>query len=249
MADSEARRKAIGLGKKLVLELGPEHETDTLTRWMAHYVSEQIITAESATGVKKAAAEERCFNTVLALWAHRTKLPNGFRPFAGFEPILRALARLDPDEPRPFYFPPLRPNKTNDEEQEPDEVERLLEMILSIDRAARVLIELCLKSAAEKASTESTKIFLREALPKERGGDIEAVTILLERTERDRGTESDALTSAAIKRFESRLGTLDWLCTISRRVRQGFATELKKLRKTQPKRKSRSAANQVSQRN
>jgi hypothetical protein len=244
MADSETRKRAISLGKKLVLELGPEHETDTLTRWMVHYVSEQIIAAESATGAKKAATEERCFNTVLALWAHRNKLPNGFRPFEGFEPILRALASLDPDQPRPVYFSALRASRKG-EEQEPDDVERLIEMVLSVDRAARVLIELCLKSAAEKASTESTKAFLSESPPKERGGDIEAMTLLLERTERDHGSESDAATSAAIKRLESRLAMLDWLCTISRRVRPGFVAELKKLRKTQPKLKSKSAAHQV----
>lgn len=228
-----------------MLELGPEHETDTLTRWMAHYVSEQIIAAESLTSARKTAVEERCFNTVLALWAHRNKLPNGFRPFEGFEPILRALARLDPDEPRPFYFPSLRQTKTNGEEKEPSEVERLLETALSIDRAARVLIELCLKSAVERASTENTKVFLSEALPMERGGDIEAITVLLERTERDRGSESDALTSAAIKRLQSRLEMLDWLCTISRSVRPGFVAELNKLRNTQPKPKSRYAARQA----
>ena len=245
MADSETRRKAISLGKKLVQELGPEHETDRLTRWMVHYVSEQITAAESATGAKKSAAAERCFNTVLALWAHRNKLPNGFRPFKGFEPILRALARLDPDEPRPFYYPAPRASR-KDDEQESDEVERLLEIISSIDRAARVLIELFLKSAVEKASTEYTKAFLSEALPQEREGDIEAITLLLERTERDRCSESDALTSAAIRQLESRLALLDGLCTVSRRVRQGFVAELKKLRSTLPKQESRRPAQRAS---
>lgn len=238
MANSETRKKAISLGKKLLVELSPEAEADTLTRWMAHYVSEQIIAAENTVGAEKAAAEERCFNTVLALWEHRSKLPNGHRPLEEFEPILRALARLDPDSPRPFYLPQRRQSKKGQEEA-PDDVDKLIETVLLIDRAARMLINQGLKSAARRASTESTKAFLDEALANERAGDIEAIRLLVVSSERDRG---DALRSAAIKRLESDVTTLDQLCSIIRAVRPGFVSQLKKLRKTRPKRKTKSTA-------
>ena len=88
---------------------------------------------------------------------------------------------------------------------------------------------------------------MSEALPKERGGDIEAITILWDHTEQDRGNASDALTSAAIKRLENRLASLDWLCRISRMVRPALVAELKKLRKPQPERKSSPVASQSSQ--
>src|SRR5258708_5779936 len=93
MDNLEIQRQAITLGNKLVEELGREPNMDTLSRWMAHYVAEQIVIAEKTAGVERASAGERCFRTILALWEHRSSLPPGRRPFESFEPILRALER------------------------------------------------------------------------------------------------------------------------------------------------------------
>ena len=85
--------KVINLGKQLVESLATERggDVDMLSRWMSHYVAEQIVAAENATDATKAEAEERCFRTILSLWEHRSTLPNGRRPFESFEPIFESL--------------------------------------------------------------------------------------------------------------------------------------------------------------
>lgn len=61
MEDSETRAKAISSGKELVrlLELGPRG--NFLARWMAHYLAEQLVKAESSDGEEKRAARGRSF--------------------------------------------------------------------------------------------------------------------------------------------------------------------------------------------
>jgi hypothetical protein len=74
MESSTTLQKTISLGNQLVALLGEEHNVDLLSRWMAHYISEQMSVIGSTTGESKAAAEERCYNTILKLWAHRAAL-------------------------------------------------------------------------------------------------------------------------------------------------------------------------------
>ena len=81
MASSEMRKRIINLGKALIEELGLDPGVDTLARWMAHYIAEQMTIAENATGDDKIEAEQHCFETILKLWQHRSSLPNGRRPF------------------------------------------------------------------------------------------------------------------------------------------------------------------------
>ena len=42
MVASETQQKAIALGELLVAELGRRHQADMLSRWMAHYIAEQL---------------------------------------------------------------------------------------------------------------------------------------------------------------------------------------------------------------
>lgn len=69
----------MNLGKKLVKELDLDPGVDTLARWMAHYIAEQIILLEQKSGEEKKLAEERCIDMILKLWSHRATLPNGLR--------------------------------------------------------------------------------------------------------------------------------------------------------------------------
>src|SRR6266849_5134822 len=85
------------LGKKIVDELGLDQTVDTLGRWMAHYIAGKVRDVEATTGEDHAQKMSECSDAILKLWAHRSELPNGKRPFEGFEPIFRALQSLDPD--------------------------------------------------------------------------------------------------------------------------------------------------------
>lgn len=137
------------LGKRLVDELGLNETNDTLSRWMAHYIAEKIKDVEAASSKDRNEKLAACADAILKLWAHRSELPNGKRPFEDFEPISRALASLDPDDTMPRYFRPIRSVATEDAED--TKTTQWFEIASGIDATARLLIWYCLAAAAETA--------------------------------------------------------------------------------------------------
>lgn len=160
MDDLEIQRRTMNLGKALVNELNLEPGVDTLARWMAHYIAEQIEIAEKTIGVEKREAEERSFETILKLWSHRAALPSESRPIVNFEPILRTLKRLDPEEKRHYFFE----DRADIPESVPDEIKRWLNMAKGIDEAARVWLEYVFKQASLAATDEATIEWLENAI-------------------------------------------------------------------------------------
>lgn len=140
----------IELGKKLVAELGLEGSVDTLGRWMAHYVAELIADVETANPVGRAAKEDRCAAAILELWSHRHEVPNGRGHFEP-EPVLRAIANLDPDAPGYRHFAGLRQSADDDD----GAVREWLRLADNIDATARMLIVECLVAAAAAANDRS----------------------------------------------------------------------------------------------
>ena len=82
------------LGKKIVDEMGIQRSVDTLGRWMAHYLAELIVEADSAQGQTKVDAQKRCREAILELWQHRYELPDGLRPFKVLRQLRKRLRRL-----------------------------------------------------------------------------------------------------------------------------------------------------------
>lgn len=156
MEDLETQKRIMNLGKSLVNELDLDPGVDTLARWMAHYIARQIEVAENAIGVDKKEAEERCFETILKLWKHRSALPKGIRPLENFESILRTIARLDPENKRHFFFE----NKSRESDNIPQEVQNWLDISNGIDEAARVWLEYVFEQAAISASDNETTQWL-----------------------------------------------------------------------------------------
>lgn len=228
------RERVINLGKLLVKELGIETGNDTLSRWMAHYVAEQIVTAENAKGDEKSKAEQHCFETVLKLWHHQSSLPNGRRPFESFEPILNVLNKLDPDSPFPFYYAPFKStsSKTNDApEPENDDVQLWLDNMLKIDSAARVLIDFALKQAANSASDEKTTAWLKNAAGLHSSVEISFVDHILSADQEDI-KDKEALEKVRQdqeKRLKSKIEKLDAFSKISSSLRTALINELEKL--------------------
>jgi len=167
--DESARSDAIlALGRKLVDELGLEPSVDTLGRWMAHYIADLIVKAESAPSEEKQVAEDRCFEAILALWKHRAELPNGKRPFEDLEPVVRAIESLDPENDTARYFRSVRPPRS--EGKEKTEVDRWLDTAAGLDYSARILIAYCLAEAARAAVDKSEEwVKLAEAASVEDG--------------------------------------------------------------------------------
>ena len=120
---------------------------------MAHYVSELITRCETEDGEDKEAARKECFDAILALWRHRSELPNGKRPFENLEPIVRAVASLDPEDETPRYFRQARPPKGKGAEE--SKAESWLRLVDGLDYTAKVLIGYCLAQAADSAIGKS----------------------------------------------------------------------------------------------
>jgi len=154
VTEQSARSKAlVALGKKLIAELGFGDSVDTLGRWMAHYIAELVQEAESAASDDRPAKQAQLRDSILALWAHRFELPTGKRPFGEFEPILRALASLDPESQSPRYLSQSRaPDNESDESKETRE---WIEAANGLDHISKVLIDYCLTLAADAALDKS----------------------------------------------------------------------------------------------
>lgn len=218
------KQQVINLANSLIAQLGSPDRTDTFSRWVAHYLAEQMTLAAEASGAEKTAAEERCFNSILALWAHRNSLPDGLRPFEGFEPILRALARLDPDQPRSAYLDALLPAERKNE---PTEVDKLVAMAVSVDRVARIVMDFILTEAAAKAANTETRTMLENALPTALKGDLESIHEFMRRRELlEKGGE---LLAEAQARRRERIAQLDRFCALCQTVRKELVAGAKPL--------------------
>jgi hypothetical protein len=156
MEGSEMQEKVISLGKALVEELGLEPGVDTLSRWLAHYIAEQLACLDSAQGEEKSQVQHRCFETILTLWHHRSSFRNNHRPFENFEAIFKTLDALNPENPHSFYRfwnqDDEADNAVSDEDAKP-----WLDMAIGIDKAARSWINFALNQAVERALDEKTK--------------------------------------------------------------------------------------------
>ena len=97
-------KDVLDLGCALVNELNLDPGVDTLSRWMAHYIAELIGEAKTAKIEDRPAKLAKCADAILKLWDHRHQLADGKRPFEDLEPIMRALASLDPEDNTPRYF-------------------------------------------------------------------------------------------------------------------------------------------------
>jgi len=216
MENLKTQEKIISLGKLLIAELEQESGADFLCRWTAHYLAEQIAFAENAKGRKKIIARKKCFETILTLWKNRASLPNGHRPFEEFEPVIRALRSLDPDNPKPYYHR----LKLADKEADPKEVKlasQLIDLIFAADSAARVLIDTVLNELTEIATTPRTKLILKNAPRTPKNDSIQPFRLLIEKFDLEKleqiGQSRDPADSLNSERLR-RLREFRYLCKI-----------------------------------
>lgn len=224
------QKRIIKLGKALVEELGLDPGVDTLARWLAHYIAEQMTMVESVTGDEKIKAEQRCFETILQLWQHRSSLPNGQRPFESFEPIFRALTRLDPENPAPYFYsnPNFRSSEpSGDSEDDSDGVHKWLNVARTIDQAARVWLEYVFYQAARDATDEKTITWLENAVDSLAGNDISIVVHLLDiEPENESEETTEQKQQAKQEKLKSMIKQLDAFTDFSRTLRASFMEEL-----------------------
>ncbi|QDV25964.1 hypothetical protein Q31a_43340 [Aureliella helgolandensis] len=192
------------LGRKLVDELGLEPSVDTLGRWISHYVAELITRCETEDGEAKESAKQDCFHAILRLWRHRSELPSGKRPFEDMEPIVRAVASLDPEDETPRYFREMRPGKGSNAEE--SKVESWLELADGLDYSAKLLIGHCLTQAASLA-TDKSKEWVKDAMNAGRDDGPSEIVIKLVAPEDEFSTEP-SLNQRVREQLEGRISRL-----------------------------------------
>lgn len=222
----------MSLGKALVQELGLEPGVDTLSRWMAHYITEQIAIAETTTGSEKTESEQQCFDTILKLWERRSSLPNNRYPFKNFEPIFLALSRLDPDSSRAYYFDNSRLQKTeNDDtsENQANEIQLWINLALSIDAAARVLIDFALRQSACNAEDEETATWIKKStgISNDEYDDLSIVVRLVGESQEDNSKEE--VREQKRRELSSRIETLDRFIEFSGLLRDELTEHLENI--------------------
>ncbi|RQO64849.1 hypothetical protein DBR43_31715 [Pedobacter sp. KBW06] len=146
MEQSETFDKVTRLGKLLVKELSLENSSDTLGRWMAHYVAGKMDEASNGTGKRKEEAEQACTETILALWDHRWKMSSRLRPLKSFREILETLSAMVPENKQSYYFHYQDVDPTPSDNQK-------LKKAREIDAAARGVLKYLMSEAAKEVAS------------------------------------------------------------------------------------------------
>lgn len=223
------QEKVISLGKALVDELGLEPGVDTLSRWLAHYVAEQLAGLESAKGEEKAQAQHRCFETILTLWQHRSSFRNNHRPFKNFEAIFKTLDALNPENRHSFY----RFWNQNDEADNPvsdEDAKQWLNMAIGIDQSARVWINYALNQAVQRALDEKAKEWLDKAISIMPDDDLVVIRrLVLKDDDLEEGEKANQIRSDKIKNLEIKLEKLDSFIDLSQFIRNEIIDEIQQI--------------------
>jgi len=96
---SRRPQDVLDLGRRLVQELSLDNTCETLAKWMAHYLAEQMLATEKEKKPSaRRAAQARCRDIILRLWAERGDLPARARPLGRLDEAMAALQAMRADQ-------------------------------------------------------------------------------------------------------------------------------------------------------
>ncbi|WP_217637365.1 hypothetical protein [Curtobacterium sp. MCBA15_016] len=148
--DGTTATAVLELGKLLAAEL---EQTDTLGRWIAHYLAERMISLEKKTGSERGVAEAEIADLILRLWSLRRRLPGGRLPLAEVDKVEAAVERLAPGR-RPWaYFGAFAADTEPSAEE--TETSTTLKAALLVDRLAGDLVHGLIGRAASLAEEDA----------------------------------------------------------------------------------------------
>lgn len=87
-------KDVLELGRYLARELKTDEGVDTLGRWMAHYLAEQLDAVKKSSGAKKQQAQQRVSKLILEIWAQRSSLHGRANPLLDYARASHALASI-----------------------------------------------------------------------------------------------------------------------------------------------------------
>lgn len=86
-----SEEEIIKLGNKLVKELDLEYSTNTLARWMSHYLAELIHNINNTESKdEKKLLQQECCDIILKIWSQKENLPIT-KPLDNLKPIIEIL--------------------------------------------------------------------------------------------------------------------------------------------------------------
>jgi hypothetical protein len=134
------------LGRLLASEL--EH-TDTLGRWIAHYLAERMTGLQQKTESERAITETEVVDLILRLWALRRQLPVGRLPLAEVDEVEAVIARLAPGRRSWAHFGAFAAG--TEPSTEATEASTILKAALLVDQLAGDLVHGLIGRAAALA--------------------------------------------------------------------------------------------------
>ncbi len=209
------------LGRQLVSEFEEPEQADTLSKWMAHYLAEQIFAAQAARGKARDTLQVNCADLILKLWAHRHALPRGRRPLEAFEPAMQTLEQLRSDQPRYSVL-----HDIPDTRKLPEPAKSFLSVALTIDRAASAIIQYCLAESVSQIPKKDRRwLKFIKAVESSHPADVTLIIEMVSASD-DLITKKDRVTTAAIKKIERLRSDLDKLQEVAKPMRQHFETRI-----------------------
>jgi len=155
MAKSKAsEEEIIKLGKKIIHELQLEESSNTLGRWMSHYIAGLIHNVENCESlVEKEIKQKECCDIILKLWGNREHLPNGAIPLSELKPLVDLLnIFIEKEHPIPL----LRRFRDI-----PDEGS-WIELAKAVKYNSKNIFNLCILSQVNSELLEKKQEWLRE---------------------------------------------------------------------------------------
>lgn len=162
MADVKLQNQILQLGKLIVNELGLTNSNDTLSRWVAHYIAEQIQAIEIFDNDQTNEEQkkmEKCFKDIIFLWQNRGVFPQGKKPTNNFDLIFDTLEKLNRNYPRKYFVEQiqwLENPKTNVINEEID-ISILLNYVAEVEKISFFLISDLISRASDLATDEKVK--------------------------------------------------------------------------------------------
>ena len=90
-----SEEEIIKLGEKLVRELDLEYSSNTLARWMSHYVAELIQNIDNVESKEeKKELQQECCDIILKIWSQKENLPIT-KPLDNLKPVIEILQVLN----------------------------------------------------------------------------------------------------------------------------------------------------------
>lgn len=210
----------LALGEKLVVELNLVESTDTLARWMAHYVAELMVLAEHAALPERDKAQQLCARAILDLWAQARAFPVERGAFESIDRVIEAIDSLHPDG-GPHYRNNLWRALDARDSNGDSEVEELLTTALAIDGAARNLIHHVLAHAARTAGRNSAE-WLELAQHLDEEDPLTELRIRIVRA----GQQEAQIENYRIEQLEKRIAQLEHIAAATQALKTSLVESL-----------------------